>query len=58
MRPLNTWLGSNAPQLVGIGASLGLLAGFAVLFVMGTRNGAAGWSKASGGWRTARRSGG
>ena len=35
MRPLNTWLGSNAPQLVGIGASLGLLAGFAVLFVMG-----------------------
>jgi hypothetical protein len=32
---LTLWLHSYSPQLVGIGASLGLLAGFAVLFVMG-----------------------
>jgi putative peptidoglycan lipid II flippase len=32
---LTLWLRSYSPQLVGVGASLGLLAGFAVLFVMG-----------------------
>jgi peptidoglycan biosynthesis protein MviN/MurJ (putative lipid II flippase) len=32
---LTLWLHSYSPQLVGIGASLGLLAGFAVLFVTG-----------------------
>jgi len=31
---LTLWLGSHRPQLIGLGASLGLLTGFAVLFAM------------------------
>jgi len=31
---LTLWLHSNAPQWIGLGASVGLLAGFAVLFAM------------------------
>jgi hypothetical protein len=31
---LTLWLHPHQPQLIGLGASLGLLAGFAALFVM------------------------
>jgi putative peptidoglycan lipid II flippase len=44
---LTLWIHSHQPQWIGSGASLGLLAGFATLFVVMHATAGAGWRRAS-----------